>query len=57
MAKVTDKDYISCVILGRVPDDIAEKNPTLHFCPEWDEMLIEEDTPEFESCNCEEFQS
>ncbi len=57
MAKVTDKDYISCVILGRVPDDIAEKNPTLHFCPEWDEMLIEEGTPEFESCNCEEFQS
>lgn len=29
-----------------------EKYPFLHYCWEWDNMLIYEEDPEFESCLC-----
>lgn len=37
---------------GKIPEDVAKANPTLHFCMEWDELLIEETDGEFDYCHC-----
>lgn len=37
---------------GVIPEELIEKYPTLHFCIEWDFLLIEEGMEEFECCLC-----
>lgn len=37
---------------GKIPDECKFLNPTLHFCPDWDGLLIDESDPEFETCHC-----
>lgn len=37
---------------GRIPKELYDKYPSLHFCPNWDLLLIEENDPEFECCTC-----
>jgi hypothetical protein len=37
---------------GIIPLDELDKRPTLHFCYEWDGLVIEEGDAEFECCNC-----
>jgi len=37
---------------NEIPDEYRIKYPRLHFCPEWDFMLINDDDPEFEACSC-----
>lgn len=32
--------------------EIRRWKPTLHWCPEWDYLLIQEGDPEFECCSC-----
>jgi len=32
--------------------EIKRQRPYLHWCPEWDGMLIDEKDPEFECCAC-----
>ena len=32
--------------------EIHEQNPTLHFCSDWDFMLIDKRDDEFECCHC-----
>ncbi|HET9136754.1 MAG TPA: hypothetical protein VFO76_08955 [Candidatus Kapabacteria bacterium] len=38
---------------GKIPQALREIDPTYHFCPEWDEMLICSKDKEFECCLCE----
>lgn len=35
---------------GLIPDSALEQSPTLHFCPEWDDLVIDENS--LESCSC-----
>lgn len=35
-----------------VPPKMREENPTLHLCPDWDFMLVDDSVPEFEACTC-----
>lgn len=37
---------------GVIPDEAKFMNPTLHFCEDWDGLLIDENDPEFEHCKC-----
>lgn len=37
---------------GRIPKKYNEDNPTLHFCREWDFLLIDDGDVEFEACLC-----
>lgn len=39
-------------VAQEIPDDMKDKYPRLHFCEDWDFMLINDDDPEFEVCNC-----
>lgn len=32
--------------------EIAQWKPKLHFCQDWDFLLIDESDPEFQSCGC-----
>lgn len=32
--------------------EIRKWKPTLHFCPEWDYLLIDKNDPEYEACLC-----
>ena len=41
---------------GRIPDLVRmrrEVSGRLHFCREWDFMLIDETDPEFKACLCQ----
>ncbi len=46
------KLFIELQCATKLPKDLLTQYPTLHFCYEWDEMLIDEGCPEFEVCNC-----
>lgn len=35
-----------------VPDWAFKKSPTLHYCIEWDNLLIEDTDPEYSACRC-----
>lgn len=37
---------------GVIPDECRFLNETLHFCPSWDDMLIDDSDPEYEHCRC-----
>lgn len=37
---------------GVIPDECRFLNPTIHFCPDWDGLLIDDNDPEIESCHC-----
>lgn len=37
---------------GEIPACFRDLEPTLHFCAEWDQMVICEHMPEFEACRC-----
>lgn len=39
---------------GVIPDECKFLNPTLHFCPDWKGLLIDESDPEFQSCGCQQ---
>lgn len=32
--------------------EIGHWKPFLHWCRDWDMLLIDKDDPEFENCNC-----
>lgn len=36
-----------------IPPECLFLNPTLHFCPDWDSMLIDDSDVEFECCCCD----
>lgn len=36
----------------RIDETLAIVNPTLHLCPEWDFMLIDDSDVEFDCCGC-----
>ena len=38
--------------LGVISDELKKLYPTLHFCYEWDLMLVDDGMPEFECCSC-----
>lgn len=48
----TNAEKWEMTINGEIPDEAKEKSPYIHFCSDWDELVIEEGDPEFESCNC-----
>jgi hypothetical protein len=35
-----------------IPEDLRGKYPRLHFCPDCDFLLVNDDDPEFEVCTC-----
>lgn len=37
---------------GVIPPECSFQNPTLHLCPDWDFLLIDDSDPEFETCTC-----
>ena len=37
---------------GVIPEECTFLNPTLHFCPDWNDMLIDSGDVEFEKCKC-----
>ena len=41
--------------LGAIPPNLLDKYPTLHWCAEWDWMLVDGGCPEFDVCICEIF--
>lgn len=41
---------------GVIPDECQFLNPSLHFCPDWGGMLIDNSDPEFAKCQCPEYQ-
>lgn len=42
---------------GVIPPECSFLNPTLHFCPDWDGMLIDDSDPEFAKCTCPQFKA
>lgn len=38
--------------VGTIPQECQFMNPTLHLCPDWDGLLIDETDPEYEACHC-----
>ncbi|USM11538.1 hypothetical protein vBCbaSRXM_93 [Citromicrobium phage vB_CbaS-RXM] len=38
---------------GVIPEECKFLNPSLHFCPDWDGMLIDAADPEYEYCYCD----
>lgn len=40
---------------GVIPPECRFLNNTLHFCPTWDGMLIDDSDPEFAKCECPEY--
>lgn len=39
---------------GVIPPECSFLNPSLHFCPDWDMMLIDDGDPEIEHCKCKD---
>lgn len=39
---------------GDIPAECQFMNPTLHLCPDWDGLLIDDSDPEFETCHCDQ---
>jgi len=37
---------------GEIPAECSFLNPTLHFCPDWGGLLIDDNDPEIETCAC-----
>jgi len=37
---------------GVIPPECQFLNPTLHRCPDWDGLLIDNSDPEIERCSC-----
>lgn len=37
---------------GKIPDWAIAESPTLHFCLDWDALVVEDGDPEYESCFC-----
>jgi hypothetical protein len=35
-----------------IPEECQFLNPTLHFCPHWNDLLIDDTDPEYEICPC-----
>lgn len=53
MSKITVDQKWKWMESGKaLPVWAREVSPTLHFCNEWDGLLIEEGDPEFEACLC-----
>lgn len=41
--------------IGHLWEEINQWKPTLHFCRDWDFLLIENGDPEFDACQCGPF--
>ena len=39
-------------VMGKIPQEELDKDNTLHFCPDWDELVISSSDPEFLCCTC-----
>lgn len=37
---------------GGIPEECKFLNPSLHFCPDWNNLLIDDSDPEYETCTC-----
>jgi hypothetical protein len=37
---------------GVIPPECSFLNPTLHFCPSWQDALIDDTDPEYDRCRC-----
>lgn len=44
--------YIHCERTGKIPKAVLKSDPTLHFCPEWDYLLIDSSIGEYVACSC-----
>ena len=38
---------------GKIPKLAMDKDRTLHFCPDWDFMLINKENHEYDACLCD----
>ena len=38
--------------MGEAPQGVDVTCPGFHFCPDWDELPICDDSPEREACTC-----
>lgn len=47
---LTNEDVQRIEKIGVIPNRLKHRNPTLHFCKEWDFMLIDDSDPEWEAC-------
>lgn len=50
---LSEHDYADIENVGVIPPDLKAAIPTLHFCPEWDCMLLHAPMPEMEMCHCD----
>lgn len=46
------KEEIEKAALEKEWKEIRYWKPTLHWCHEWDGLLIDKNDPEFEACRC-----
>jgi hypothetical protein len=46
------EDYNRINNTDLITDDDMKNYPRIHFCPEWDYLLIDASFPEFECCIC-----
>ncbi len=37
---------------GVIPPECRFLNPTLHICPDWNDLLIDDSDPEYTTCKC-----
>lgn len=53
MPQLTNEQIRDIESGGIIPTRLKEKDHTLHFCPDWDFMLIAHGDPEWEACCCD----
>ena len=47
--------WLWCDKIGRIPWFVRVLWPTAHWCPEFDDLLVEETMGEFKFCQCQYF--
>jgi hypothetical protein len=48
-----ESTYLALENMGWIPEPIMKADPTLHFCCEWDYLLIDSSMWEHECCTCQ----
>ena len=51
-SKMTDAEYRRIEFRGEIYDEELAQYPKLHWCPDWDYMLVNDDMDAFEACTC-----
>jgi len=50
--QMAHEDYVKLQKTDKIPDEMLKMNPTLHFCTEWDDLVIDDSCEEFAACTC-----